>query len=260
MKILIAEKDRASRNILSQFLGQYGDCDLVVDGLEALYAFSVAMKDKAPYHLIYLDTIMPRADGVRALKTIRDLENQYGVTLESRAKVIMTTTPIKAPKTPPMSDDVSEAYTAKPIDAQKMRAAMEELGLTGQNPESKGENGGEKFAEEERYTIKCDTRGNSLFSAAYHQGYFKSVHAYPNYRLEVLMGTGTTICFDFRSRMNTVRFGGLKDEELFRNVRTDGRYLIFEKAGKIPLKITASEFMDLVLIDRRKSLMYREDM
>lgn len=83
-------------------------------------------------------------------------------------------------------------------------------------------------------------------------GYFKSVHAQPDYQLEVIMETGTTIQFDFRSRLDTARFGRLKDEALFQSVRTDGNYLIFEKAGRVPVKITTSEFMDLVLIDRRK--------
>ncbi|MFT3985436.1 MAG: DUF2442 domain-containing protein [Lachnospiraceae bacterium] len=83
-------------------------------------------------------------------------------------------------------------------------------------------------------------------------GYFKNVIAYPHYRLEVAMETGTTIQFDFSTRLDTARFGGLRDEELFRNVRTDGNYLIFEKAGRMPVKITASEFMDLVLTDRRR--------
>lgn len=83
-------------------------------------------------------------------------------------------------------------------------------------------------------------------------GYFKSVQALPEYQLKVIMETGNTIHFDFRSRLNTARFGRLSDEEFFRNVRTDGSYLIFEKAGKVPVKITASEFMDLVLVDRRR--------
>lgn len=82
--------------------------------------------------------------------------------------------------------------------------------------------------------------------------YFKSVQAMPEYHLEVKMETGSIICFDFRSRLNTARFGMLSDEALFQSVHTDGNYLIFCKAGRMPVKITASEFMDLVLIDRSK--------
>ncbi len=83
-------------------------------------------------------------------------------------------------------------------------------------------------------------------------GYFKSVHALSNYQLVVTMETGTKIHFDFRPRLDTVRFGTLRDEELFHSVQTDGNYLIFNKSGRMPVRITASEFMDLVLIDRRK--------
>nr|WP_282432424.1 DUF2442 domain-containing protein [Syntrophobotulus glycolicus] len=82
--------------------------------------------------------------------------------------------------------------------------------------------------------------------------YFQKVRARPGYQLEVTMETGTAIHFDFRSRLNTARFGMLKDEELFRSVRTDGYDLIFAKAGRMPVKIAAADFMDLVLIDRRR--------
>lgn len=46
--------------------------------------------------------------------------------------------------------------------------------------------------------------------------------------------------------------GMLKDQELFQSVHTDGNYLIFKKTNRMPVKVTALEFMDLVLIDRRK--------
>lgn len=36
MKILIAEDDLSSRKFLFKLLSQYGECDLVVDGLEAI--------------------------------------------------------------------------------------------------------------------------------------------------------------------------------------------------------------------------------
>lgn len=82
------------------------------------------------------------------------------------------------------------------------------------------------------------------------EGYFKSVKALQEYQLEVEMVTGSNILFDFRSRLNTVRFGKLRDEEMFTSVHTDGFHLIFCKKGKVPVKIAAKEFMDLVLVDR----------
>lgn len=83
-------------------------------------------------------------------------------------------------------------------------------------------------------------------------GYFKSVCALPEFHLKITMGTNTAIHFDFRSRLNTARFGKLRDEAMFRSVCADGVHLIFCKEGKAPAKITAKEFMDLVLVDRTK--------
>lgn len=79
--------------------------------------------------------------------------------------------------------------------------------------------------------------------------FFKSVKALPNYKLEVKMGTNANIVFDFYPRLDTARFGSLKDETFFMSVYTDGSYLIFEKIGYISVKITAKEFMNLVLVD-----------
>jgi hypothetical protein len=85
------------------------------------------------------------------------------------------------------------------------------------------------------------------------EGYFKSVKALPEYQLEIVMVTGTNILFDFRSRLNTIHFGKLRDVEMFTSVRTDGLHLIFSKKGKVPVIIDAKEFMDLVLVDRTNS-------
>lgn len=41
--------------------------------------------------------------------------------------------------------------------------------------------------------------------------FFGSVTALPDYMLEVLMGTGELIRFDFRTHLHTVRFSPLRD-------------------------------------------------
>ena len=48
MRILIAEDDLVSRNFLHRVLGEYGDCDLVVNGLEALEAFYWPLRIRNP--------------------------------------------------------------------------------------------------------------------------------------------------------------------------------------------------------------------
>jgi len=106
--------------------------------------------------------------------------------------------------------------------------------------------------EADKKTAKYNTTDNCILANTYSDSYFKSVFALPDYQLEVNMETGTIIKFDFQSRLDTMRFGKLRDIELFQSVRTDGNNLIFEKIGKVPVKITTAEFMDLVLIDRRR--------
>jgi len=129
MKILVAEDDLASRRFLSKFLAQYGEVDLVVDGLEALDAYLMATKEKAPYDLICLDIMMPKVDGVKVLKAIRDFETKQGVVSEQRVKVIMTTALAETDYVNQAFEIGCEAYAAKPIDTNKLIEVIKKLGL-----------------------------------------------------------------------------------------------------------------------------------
>ena len=129
MKILIAEDDLASRRFLSKFLSQYGEVDLVVDGLEALDAYLIAIKEKAPYDLICLDIMMPKVDGVKVLRAIRDFESKQAVKIGHRVKVIMTTALAETDYVNQAFEIGCEAYAAKPIDTQKMLEVIKKLGL-----------------------------------------------------------------------------------------------------------------------------------
>jgi len=129
IKVLIAEDDLASRRFLSKFLSQYGEVDLVVDGLEALDAYLMAIKEKAPYDLICLDIMMPKVDGVKVLKAIRDFEHKQGVEAEQRVKVIMTTALAETNYVNQAFEIGCEAYAAKPIDTNKMFEVIKKLGL-----------------------------------------------------------------------------------------------------------------------------------
>jgi two-component system chemotaxis response regulator CheY len=129
IKILIAEDDLASRRFLSKFLSQYGEVDQVVDGIEALDAYLMASKEKAPYDLICLDIMMPKVDGVKVLKAIRDFEHKQGVESEQRVKVIMTTALAETDYVNQAFEIGCEAYAAKPIDTNKMFEVIKKLGL-----------------------------------------------------------------------------------------------------------------------------------
>lgn len=127
MRILIAEDDLISRKFLSAFLSKYGECDIVVDGLEALDAFLLSLKDEKPYDLICLDIMMPKVDGVKVLKAIRDIETQKGMLPEKRSKIIMTTALAEADFVQKAFEIGCDAYAAKPIDTTKLLEVINKL-------------------------------------------------------------------------------------------------------------------------------------
>lgn len=129
MRILIAEDDFTSRRFLLKFLSQYGECDLTVNGLEAMDAFLLAMTENNPYDLVCLDIMMPKVDGVKVLKAIRKLEKQNGVAGEKRAKVIMITALGETDYVQQAFALGCEAYAAKPVDTEKLTRVLEKLGL-----------------------------------------------------------------------------------------------------------------------------------
>jgi two-component system chemotaxis response regulator CheY len=130
MKILIAEDDNISRQIIHNILARFGRCDAVVDGGEAVEAFKLALDDGEPYDLICLDIMMPGVDGQAALKQIREMERSLELRAEREVKVIMLTA---------LDDPHSvveayyrggaTAYLVKPIESTKLMLELERLGL-----------------------------------------------------------------------------------------------------------------------------------
>ncbi len=129
MRILVAEDDLASRRFLAKFLSEFGQCDLAVDGMAALDALMLSLQEEKPYNLVCLDIMMPKVDGVRVLKALRDFEARRGIRPEQRAKVIMTTALAEARYVQNAYAIGCEAYAAKPIDLHELRALLVKLEL-----------------------------------------------------------------------------------------------------------------------------------
>jgi two-component system chemotaxis response regulator CheY len=129
MKILIAEDDMISRRFLSKLLSEYGECDVVVDGMEVLDAYLISIKENEPYDLICLDIMMPKVDGVKVLKAIRDFEKQRGVIPNMKVKIIMITAIHDTAYVHRAFELGCEAYVAKPIDTNKLIEILGNLGF-----------------------------------------------------------------------------------------------------------------------------------
>lgn len=129
MKILLAEDDYATRKFMASFLSKYGECDVAVDGMEAVDAFLMALDDGEPYDLICLDIMMPAMDGYQVLMSIRNLEKEHQISQEDSVKVIMTTA-LNDEQNVKMAFDLGcSVYSGKPINQEKFEQALTKLGL-----------------------------------------------------------------------------------------------------------------------------------
>lgn len=129
MRILIAEDDFASRKAILKFLSEYGECDVTVDGMEAIDAFMMALDEEDPYDLVCLDVMMPVMDGYQALKNIRNIEREHNVPQDEQAKVIMTTA-LNEEKNVKMAFDLGcTIYSGKPINQERFEQALKKLNL-----------------------------------------------------------------------------------------------------------------------------------
>ena len=129
MKILLAEDDFATRKFMMNFLSKYGECDVTVDGMEAVDAFMMALEDGEPYDLVCLDIMMPVMDGYQSLVGIRNLEKERNVPADKAVKVIMTTA-LNDEKNVKMAFELGcTVYSGKPIDQDRFEQALKKLEL-----------------------------------------------------------------------------------------------------------------------------------
>lgn len=129
MKILLAEDDFASRKFMMKFLSKFGECDVTVDGIEAVEAFVMALESDEGYDLICLDIMMPLLDGYQALAKIREIESEKAIAEEKRTKIIMTTALNERRNVTKAFNLGCTAYAGKPIDQGKFENVLRKLEL-----------------------------------------------------------------------------------------------------------------------------------
>lgn len=129
MKILLAEDDFVTRKFMVNFLSKYGECDVTVDGMEAVDASMMALEDEEPYDLICLDIMMPVMDGYQALVAIRKLEKEKNIPEDKAVKVIMTTA-LNEERNVKMAFELGcTIYSGKPINQDRFEQALKKLNL-----------------------------------------------------------------------------------------------------------------------------------
>ena len=132
MRCLIAEDHLMSRRILKELLPLDADCDIAVNGQEAIDSFVLAHESKRPYDVIFMDIMMPVLDGMEALQSIRAIEKKMEIPPQMFVKVIMTTA-LDDPRTviKSFNECEADAYIVKPLSRHKLLKELRALKLVG---------------------------------------------------------------------------------------------------------------------------------
>lgn len=132
MKCLIVEDELQSRHILKGMLSSISECDIAVNGQEAIDSFRLAHESKRPYNVIFMNVTMPVVDGLKALRAIRSLEMGMNISPGLKVKAVMMTAPgdpraiIKAFK-----EGEANSFLVKPITQKILDNEMATLMLEG---------------------------------------------------------------------------------------------------------------------------------
>ena len=127
MKFLVVDAEFDSRKKSQKLLSNYGECDLALNGLEALNAFVRAHNENDPYHLIFLDIAMKDLDGTQVLKKIRQWENSRSIALSQSTKIILLSDNFLPDKIIARLEPGYETFMEKPIDTAGLARAFKQI-------------------------------------------------------------------------------------------------------------------------------------
>jgi len=129
VKTLIVEDELTSRVLLRELLKRFGPPQVAMNGADAVEAVRGALAAGEPFDLITLDIEMPEMDGQEALRRIRKLEDEAGVRIDKRARVIMSTSHADRDNVLEAIASQCDYFLAKPIDGRALLEELKRLGL-----------------------------------------------------------------------------------------------------------------------------------
>ncbi len=129
MKTLIVEDDFTNRLLLQEFIKIYGLPHIAINGKEAVKAVRQALDTNEPYDLICMDIMMPEMDGQQALKKIRAMEEERGISSTNGSKIVMTTALGDMKNACNAFNSLCDAYLIKPIDKARLIETLHRLKL-----------------------------------------------------------------------------------------------------------------------------------
>ncbi len=139
MKILIVDDEMVSRTKLKLIMENFGECEAVDNGKDAVAMFDKAHQQDQPFGLIMLDIDMPEMDGVEVLSEIIEAEIKLHRSKKHKAKILMVTSFTDKNRVVSCIQSGCDDYIAKPFDLDTIGKKLSKLGIHLRNnqPETK---------------------------------------------------------------------------------------------------------------------------
>ena len=117
IRILIAEDNPSNQKVLIKFLKKLGYNNIIIanDGLEMIEHIR---KAKQPFHIVFVDLVMPVIDGLEAMKII----NQEG--LKNISIYVATTATVTDDTKRTCFKHKMDSFIPKPIDIEELKKKM----------------------------------------------------------------------------------------------------------------------------------------
>jgi len=130
VKILIADDQAVSRELMVKMLTGIGNIEVFATGQEAVKSFERALEASEPFQLMILDVSMPGMSGIDLLKSVRSFEHKHKIKKPDQVKVLMLTS--YSDKETVISCYMAgcDDYAIKPFNSHVFIEKIKKLGFT----------------------------------------------------------------------------------------------------------------------------------
>ena len=129
MRLLIVDDDSENRKLLAKMVADFGECEMVEGGKEAISAFTKAWENWRPFSIIFLDILMPDVDGREVLHKIREIEKEKKISEQHQAKILMVSGMSEKEMVLECLKDGCDGFIVKPIEMKLLYEKINHLGL-----------------------------------------------------------------------------------------------------------------------------------
>ena len=129
MRVLIADDEKVCRIKLKLIMENFGECESVDNGKDAVAMFHNAHQQGTPFSLIMLDLDMPDLDGLQVLSEIITAQTKLGVPKTQKAKVLMVSSSTDKDLVLRCIQSGCDDFIAKPFGINIVSKKLSKLGI-----------------------------------------------------------------------------------------------------------------------------------